>query len=564
MSGAFFNTWQLTKFALKRERVTSTVWVIVLGLVVSLLVPAMNYAIDAESREALLPLLEMPAMVGMIGPAYAVGHYGFGPLYTTFMMLFTAFTVAIMNIFLITRHTRADEEKGRFEVLRSLPVGSVSSLGAAMITAIVVNIALAVIVALGMYAVGTADMCFAGSVLWGASLAAVGLVFAALTALFCQLSPSSRGSIGYTFGLLGFFYLLRAPGDLNPDMEVLSLISPLGLVLRTEAYMSNNWWPIFILLLSAFAITALALYFNMKRDIEQGIIPARPGPASGGILMKGSLGLTFRLLRPVIIAWIVGMFLLSASYASVLDGIDDFIAGNEMYQALILTPAGIPIEELELMPPEERVEKMRSLVAMAGYTITELFASMINSMMGMITIVPIVLIVLKAKSEEEAARSELILATPVSRKEYLMWYTGFAFDMAIVIQLVLAIGLYVVGQGVISDPTELSLGFLLRANLVYVPALWVMVGITVFLYGLKPKLTGLIWGYFAYTFVIVFFGRMGVFPDFMIHLTPIGFVPDLPVDDITAMPLVIMAVIGIALSVLGIYFYNKRDVNVEV
>ena len=564
MSGAFFNTGQLTRFALKRERVTSTVWIVVLSIVVIGLVPGINFAIDAESREALLPLLEMPAMVGMIGPAYAVGHYGFGPLYTTLMLLFTVFTVAIMNIFLITRHTRADEEKGRFEVLRSLPVGAVSSLGAAMITAVIVNSVLAVVVALGMYAVGMSGMCFAGSVLWGVSLAAVGLVFAAFTALFCQLLPSSRGAIGYSFALLGFFYLLRAPGDLNPDLEVLSLISPLGLVLRTEAYMSNYWWPILILLVTALVITALALRFNMKRDIEQGIIPARPGPASGGLLMKGSLGLTFRLLRPGIIAWIVGMFLLSASYASVLEGIDDFIAGNEMYQALILVPAGIPLDVIEAMPPEERVEIMRALVGMAGFTITELFASMTNSMMGMITIVPVILIVLKAKSEEEAARSELILATSVSKREYLMWYTAFAFDMAIVIQLVLAIGLYVVGQGVIADPAELSLGFLLRANLVYVPALWVIIGLTVFIYGIKPKLTGIIWGYFAYTFVVVFFGRMGVFPEFLIHLTPMGFVPDLPVDDISALPLVVLTVIGITLSVLGIFFYDRRDVNAVI
>ena len=562
MSGAFFNTAKLTKFALKRERVTSTVWIVLFGLIVIGLVPGMYLAIDAESREALLPILEMPAMIGMMGPAYAVGHYGFGPLYTTMMLLFTAFAAAIMNIFLIARHTRADEEKGRFEVLRSLPVGSVSSLGAAMITAVIVNAVLAIVIALGMYSVRVSGMCFAGSLLWGVSLASVGLVFAAITALFCQLSPSSRGAIGYTFALLGLFYLLRAPGDLNPDLEILSLISPLGLVLRTEAYMSNNWWPIFVLLATACAITALALRFNLKRDIEQGLIPAKPGPASGGLLMKGDLGLTFRLLRPGMIAWIVGMFLLSASYATVLDGIDDFIAGNEMYQMLILGPAGIPLDVLEAMPPEERVEMMRTLVEMAGYTITELFASMPNSMMGMITIVPIVLIILKAKSEEEAARSELILATPVSRKWHLLWYTGFAFDMAFVLQLVLAIGFFVVGQGVIYDPAELTLGFLLRANLVYVPALWVMIGLTVFIYGIRPKLTGIIWGYFAYTFIVVFFGRMGVFPEFMPYLTPIGFVPDLPVDDITALPLIIMAALGIALSALGIFFYDRRDINV--
>ena len=561
MRGAFYNTVKLTLFSLKRERVISTVWIVVLGLAVVGLAPVMNMAIDPESQELLLPLLEMPAMIGMLGPAYAAEHIGFGPLYTTFMLLFTAFTVAIMNIFLIARHTRADEEKGRFEVLRSLPVGAVSGLGAAMITAVIVNAVLAVVITLGMFVVGTEGMCFTGSLIWGLSLGVVGLVFASFTALFCQLLPSSRAATGYSFALLGFFYLLRAPGDLNPEMEIIALVSPLGLVLRTQAYMGNYFWPLPILLATSIVLAVLAFRFNLRRDIEQGIIPARPGPASGGILMKSEVGLTFKLLRPTIIAWLVGMFLLAASYASVLEGVDDFIAGNEMYQQLILGPAGIPFEVLEAMPPEERVEMMRYMVAMAGYTITELFASMVNSMMGIVAIVPVIMIILKAKSEEEAARSELILATPVSRRKYLVWYTAIAFDMAFFVQLSLAVGLFAVGQAVIYDPAELSFGFVLLANLVYIPALWVMIGLTVFLYGLKPKLTGVMWGYFAFTFIVIFFGRMDVFPPFLSRLTPFGYVPDLPIDDVNLLPLAVMTIIGVSLSVLGILLYNRRDVN---
>jgi putative exporter of polyketide antibiotics len=57
-----------------------------------------------------------------------------------------------------------------------------------------------------------------------------------LTAFLCQLTASVRTAMAYAFLALGFFYILRAPGDMNPDMELLVLISPLGLPLRTEAF----------------------------------------------------------------------------------------------------------------------------------------------------------------------------------------------------------------------------------------------------------------------------------------------------------------------------------------
>lgn len=561
MRGAFANTGMLTAFALKRESRPAALWILLLGLAVVGLAPVMHFAYG-DSLENLLSIVEMPAMIGMMGPAFAAGHEGFGPMYTTFMLLFASIAVAIMNIFLVARHTRADEEKGRFEVLRSLPVGAASGLGAALLAAAAVNLLLGIAVAGGLLAVGISGMGLAGSLLWGASLAAVGLAFAGFSALFCQLSPSSRGAIGYSFALMGLFYLMRVPGDLNPEMELLSLISPLGLALRAQPYMANQWWPVFGLLAFFTASAGLAFFFNMRRDIEQGVLPARRGPATGGLLMKGIPGLAFRLLRPGMAAWLVGMFLLSASYGSVVDGLDDFLAGNEMYQMLILGPVGISVENFQAMPPEARVEMMREMVGTLGYTMTELFASMVNSMMGIIAIVPVVLIALRAKGEEESARSEIVLAAPVARGQYLAWYAAAAFVMAALVQLALALGFYSVARGVVADPAELGFGFVLASNMVYVPALWAMAGVALFLYGLRPRLAGLVWGYFAYIFVIVFFGRMDVFPNFLSYLTPFGFVPDLPAEEVSALPLVALSAVGAGLGWLGVRLYCRRDLNV--
>ena len=561
MRGNFDNSLKLTKFLLRRERVISTVWILLLTIVVVGLVVAMYVAIPAADRAPLLSMFENPALVAMIGPNYAVGTDSFGALYTTMMLLFTALTVGLMNIFLVVRNTRADEEKGRFEVLRSLPVGRLANLNATFITAIIVNMILALVVGLGMFVFGDASMDFVGSMLWGIALGVTGLVFAAFAGLFSQLSSNSRGAMGYSFAALGFFYLLRAPGDMNADLEILSRLSPLGLVLRTQAYIENNWWPIWILLIVAIVVSGIAYWLNGNRDIDQGIIPARPGPSSGSILLRTPTGFAFRLLKVSLIVWFISLFIFAGSYGTVLGEVDEFIANNEMYQQLMLGPAGVEFVAEAGLSADEIVDVLRAAVAAEGFTLPELFASTINNIMAIFALIPVLLIILKVKSEEKDARAELILARPVCRYKYFAGYAGIAFIFAMIIPLAYAFGIYLVGSPMMANPEDLSLGFLLQSNLVYVPASWLMIGLTIFLVGLIPKATGIIWGYFSAIFLLMFFGRMEIFPSWTEYLSPFGWIPLLPVEDITYLPLIVLTLIAAVLTVAGFFFYRHRDIN---
>ncbi|MCL2405662.1 MAG: hypothetical protein FWC92_08970 [Defluviitaleaceae bacterium] len=564
MNGYFENTMQLTRFMLRRERVTSTAWIVMLILVVVGLVPGMYAALDATARNEMLGVLANPAMVAMAGPAYAEIHGTFGAFYTNLMFIFTAFTVAIMNIFLVVRHTRADEERGRYEVLRSLPMGRLAGINAAMITAVIINAALAVLMGIFMYLgglIGYTDMSFSASMLWGVALGATGLFFAALTALFCQLSAITRSVMAYSFVALIFLYLLRAPGDMNPDMEWLALISPLGLVMRTQVFGYDYWWPVWVLLIGAAAITALAYRLNATRDIDQGLIPARPGKAYGGWLLSSAPGLTFRLQRFMVILVVVGMFLLGASYGSVLGEVESFVASNEMYQTLILSPAGIDISVLYGIPVEDAITIMNQLLGAAGFTVVEMFAGFIGGMMALMGLAALIVFTLKAKSEEKDIRTELVLAASVSRTKYLLGFVAIAFVAAVLLQAAMGLGLYVMAVNTLANPADISLGFVMQTSLVYVPALWVMIGVAVLLLGAWPKGTGIVWGYFAYAFFMDLIGSFGIFPEWLGYTTPFGYVPQLPMEDINFVTMGLMTAVAVGLTVLGIFFYNRRDIN---
>jgi len=529
MRGYFTNTVRLVRFILRRERIVSAVWLACLILFSYTLASGMGEMFDAPARQALAETMKNPAMIAMMGPVYGAGNYTVGAMYSQTMFLWVAMTVAAMNIFLVVRHTRADEERGRAEVVRSLPTGRLATLNAAMITALIVNIILAVFTGLGIASVGEESMGFGPAMLYGAALGIFGLFFAAAAALFSQLSASSRGAIGYSFIALGALYMLRAAGDVGS--EALALISPLGLIQRPQFFVENNVLPVLIVFIEAVAVAAAAYILNAVRDIDQGFISARPGRAGGSKLLRTSSGLALRLMRNSMIAWVVVLFCLGASYGTILPDIDMFIEESEFYQLVV--------------------------GANDEYTHMEMFSTTINIIAAVFAIVPIMTIALRPRTEEREGRAEQILAKPVSREKYLAGYVIPAFLLSVLLQLASVFGLYMASVAFLDEP--LSLIFLLEANMVYLPALWAMIGLAVFLTGLLPRATSFIWAYFGFSFFAVFMGRMMDLPSFLPKLSPFGFIPQLPVDEVNFTTLLILTVVALSLTLIGTIFYERRD-----
>ena len=139
MQGLFENTGKFVRFKLRRERIISTIWIVSLVLFSYVLAAGVPEMFDADARQALVEMLKNPAMVAMMGPIYGADNFTTGAMYSVLMFIWVAMTVAAMNIFLVVRHTRADEEAGRTEVVRSLPTGRLAILNATMITALIVN-----------------------------------------------------------------------------------------------------------------------------------------------------------------------------------------------------------------------------------------------------------------------------------------------------------------------------------------------------------------------------------------------------------------------------------------
>jgi ABC-2 type transport system permease protein len=469
------------------------------------------------------------------------------------MLLWYLIAVAVMNIFLAIRHTRADEEQGRAEVVQSLPVGRLASVNATMLTALVINTILAIATGLGLAVTQTPTMDFAGCMLYGAVSSVVGLVFAAVTLVFCQLSQSTSGAAGMSFAALGVFYMLRAFGDISN--EAISMISPLGAALRSKIFVENDIMPLISLLIVAVGIALCAYRLNAMRDLGQGFIAARPGRATAPKSLMSPFGLSFRLLRKQIIIWTIVMFSAGASYGTVIGDIGSYVSNMPAYLEIV----GLPPEVIESLSDEQMTELSEEYADM----ITQYFGVFITGMMTLIGLIPALIAVKKLRAEEKDGRVEHVLSRAVSKTKYLFGFTAIAFVLSIIMQLSTAIGLYTVAATAEKNPfTLFGSGGLIEAYLAYLPAMWVIIAAAIFLIGFFPKLTGIVWGYYGVVCLFVFLGGMpDVLPEWLTAISPMKFVPQLPLEEFKATPLIVLTVIALLLTIAGFIGYKRRDMT---
>lgn len=532
-SHLFKGTGRLIKLIFRQERLKILIWLA--GLIVVTLSVAAAYPsvyIDQESRLAYALTVNNPAMISMLGPGYALGDYTkIGPILGNDLLLFTAIAIAVMNILFVGRSTRADEEDGRLELIRSLPVGRLSYLSAAMIASFITNMLLALLIGLGLYALKIEGIDLAGSLLYGFNLGAFGLLSAAITAFIAQLAETSRGTTMLSFVALFAAYLIRAVGDVSN--ETLSLVSPLGWVVRTNVFVGNQWWPVFLSLGIAVVLIAASYCLNSIRDVGAGFIPARKGREHASPFLQTLFGFTWRLQSVNIVAWATGIFVLSAVCGAVLGDLEAYFADMEFMQAY--------------------------LVGDPGKAMTEQFIILIIAMMSIITAIPAVTTVLRLKGEEDQNRTEHFYGRAVSRTQVMGSYLLLAVLVSVVMQLLIAFGLWSVGTTVMEDGLTFSTVF--NAALVYLPAIWIMIGLAILFVGAAPQATGVVWFYVVFCFIIVYLGGLFDFPAWVNNISSFEHVPLIPVEDMDYMSLTMMMIISIVFTIIGFIGYNKRDIQ---
>lgn len=530
----FKETGSLTRLIFRQQRFKIFAWLA--GLLTVTLACASAYPNiyhDTTAKMAFAMTMDNPAMVAMLGPGYEPGDYlaSLGTLFAHECLLFTAIVAGIMSILLVVNSTRTDEEDGRTELIRALPVGRLAYLGSAMIVVFATNILLALLTGTGLASLGIDGIGLEGSFLYGAVLGSTGLIFASITALLAQVSETSRGTAMLSFAVLIAAYLLRGIGDVTS--ETLSFFSPLSWLVRTKVFADNRWWPIFITAALSIIITMITFYLNYIRDMGAGFLPERKGKQQASSFLQTVFGLQFRLQRTHILAWAIGIFALSASFGAVLGDLETYYSDMQFIQEFISTEA--------------------------GKSVTDQFVTLLIAIMSLIAAIPSVSTVLKLKGDEDKKLTESLLSRTVSRTRLMAGYYLLAVIVSFAMQSLIALGLWSFGQSVMEE--AIAFDSTLISAFAYLPAMLILIGLAGLFVGAIPEATGFVWLYVIYCFIVVYFSEILDFPQWMNNLSVFEYVPEYPIEALNFAVMVVLTLTAIIIATSGIIAYNRRDIN---
>ena len=533
----FTGTVRLLRLALRRDRLTLPAWILGMGAFV-----AVTTALFDDRFSTNPGLLEQDTRIvvenagmrvlGLVTGA-SVGGY---TLHRDALTL--AVLAAMMSVLAVVRHTRQSEELGREEMLGAVVVGRYASLAAATAVTLAANVALAVAIALGLVVAGQP---VAGSLVGGASIAVVGVFFTGVAAVTSQLTSTSRGATGLASAAVGAAFALAALGNMMGTVDVARLrvtsawpawLSPIGWGQQMRPYADNLWWPAALACLALVGLFATAVVLVGRRDVGRGMWAERRGAASAHPALLSPTGLVWRLQRGALLGWAAAL----VGFGLVFGALSDQIAGQEGASTEWYDAFGGDVDLIGAY--------WASMMQIAGTAVS----------------IYVVTLMLRLHRDESQGVLESVLATAVSRLQWLGAYAVNAVVGALLLMLGFAVAMAVTGGGALGGTAPL-LGDLVVAALVQLPAIAVLGAAAVAMAAVAPRwASGLLWA-LVVVFIVVgpMFGASLGLPSWLLNLSPFTHVPNAPAAAVTLTPILGLALTAALLAVTSALGMRHRN-----
>ena len=528
----FAGTGTLLRLAIRRDRVIATIWILLFVLMAAGSSSASQDLYNTlESRvRAANAVNDTPATLALYGRVFDPTSLGAVSLIKLGAM--GAALVALVAIFTVVRHTRAEEEAGRGELLGATVVGRYAPLTAALLFSTGISIVLALLTAVSLAGTGLPA---SGAFAFGLSWAFAGIAFAAVGAVAAQVTEGARTARSLAAAVLAAAYLLRAAGDAagKDDSTWLSWLSPIGWAQQVRPFAGDRWWVLLYLLFFAALVAVGAYLLVARRDHGAGLLAQKPGRARASSSLSTPLGLAVRLQRGGLAGWLVGTALGGLVMGSIASQVGEFVDSPQA-RDMVMKLGG----ERGLIDAFLSAEMGILAVLVSAYGIST---------------------AMRLRTEETALRAEPILATRVSRLRFAASHITVALVGTTL--LMLAVGVFAgLAHGAAGGDMS-EFGRVLVAALVQLPSVWVLTGITVLVFGFAPGLIMAGWGALVVFLLLGQFGPIFELPQWAMDLSPFTHTPKLPGGELTATPLVWLTLIAAALVAVGLTGFRRRDIG---
>jgi ABC-2 type transport system permease protein len=520
-------TGRLLRLILRRDRLLLPLWVILVGIVPAGYIKTFNGIIstDIERLSYAMTMQNNAGFIALYGPL----HGDSLQVLVAWRSGFIPIIVGLFTLLTVVRHTRADEEAGRTELIGATVVGRYAQLAAALIAAMGASVLCGLVL---MAALAGNGFDAAGSFAFGAEFALAGWAFAGVGAIAVQLSGSARGARSIGVVALGAAFVLRVGGDISDlgdgKLSWLSWLSPIGWLTHVFPYERNAAGPLLLTVLFSLVTVAGGVFLLGRRDLSAGLIAPRLGRPTAAAGLRTPLALAWRLHRGLLIGWTFGFAALGLVFGGVGSSVGDLADGNQAVTDLFAHLGG------------------------RSGLIASYFAS-IAGIVGLIAACYAVQATLRLRDEEQAGHAEVVLSTAVSRTALLGSHLLFSL---------LGPAVALLAEGLVAGVTygRGEAGGILAGTLLQLPAVWVLAAVAVLVFAVLPRWSLAAWAAPALCLLILLVGETLQLNHYLLDISPFTHIPHLPGGPVPATPLVALTALAAALATLGALALRRRDV----
>lgn len=209
----------LLRFILRRDRFWLPIWVLGLSALTAYFANAIAVVMDGDSLQAMTAFAKNPVMALITGPGYGLDQVTIPRFIVGMYGVFLMIGAALMSILTVSRHTRAEEQTARAELVRAGVTGRHAQLFAALVLTAIMNVLLSAGMAAAFGFSQAEPEPWSATVLFAVGIGTVGCIFAAVTAVTVQLSAFARAAssmagavLALSFVLLGSAICRTCPG----------------------------------------------------------------------------------------------------------------------------------------------------------------------------------------------------------------------------------------------------------------------------------------------------------------------------------------------------------------
>ncbi len=279
-------------------------------------------------------------------------------------------------------------------------------------------------------------------------------------------------------------------------------------------------------------LVAVSLWIARVRDVGAGVLASRDTARPKTLLLGGQAGLTIRLTRWAIAAWVLAL------------GVTDLVMG------LVAQAAGTALRSAAGLD-----EAIRRLGA-GGVGATAYLGFVFVFAAGLVA-VAVAGQVAAIRNEEAVGHLENLLVRPVARWRWLAVRLGVGVGLVVIAGLVAGVAAWL---GAISQGAHVGLGELLKAGLNVVPPAVFILGIGGFAFGVWPRgAVGVAYGLVVWSFLVEVLAAVLDSNHWFRDTSPLLHMAPVPAAEPNVTAAVWLVALGVAAALVGIDAFRRRD-----